>query len=51
MANFKKIGILSSGGDAPGMNPCVRAVVRTCLYHGEHEGSGTALQGKKLPGL
>ncbi|MBR4990202.1 MAG: 6-phosphofructokinase, partial [Oscillospiraceae bacterium] len=21
-------------GDAPGMNPCVRAVVRTCLYHG-----------------
>ena len=30
----KRIGILTSGGDAPGMNPCVRAVVRTALYHG-----------------
>ena len=27
MANFKKIGILTSGGDAPGMNTCVKAVV------------------------
>ena len=26
MANFKKIGILTSGGDAPGMNTCIRAV-------------------------
>lgn len=25
----KRIGVLTSGGDAPGMNPCVRAVVRT----------------------
>ena len=31
---IKRIGILTSGGDAPGMNPCVRAVVRTALYHG-----------------
>jgi 6-phosphofructokinase 1 len=29
-----KIGVLTSGGDAPGMNAAVRAVVRTALYHG-----------------
>ena len=28
---MKKIGILTSGGDAPGMNACIRAVVRTAL--------------------
>ena len=28
-----KIGVLTSGGDAPGMNAAVRAVVRTGLYH------------------
>lgn len=28
---IKKIGVLTSGGDAPGMNTAVRAVVRTCL--------------------
>lgn len=32
--SIKRIGVLTSGGDAPGMNPCVRAVVRTALYHG-----------------
>ena len=32
--NIKRIGVLTSGGDAPGMNAAVRAVVRTCLYHG-----------------
>lgn len=26
------IGILTSGGDAPGMNACIRAAVRTCVY-------------------
>lgn len=31
---IKRIGVLTSGGDAPGMNPCVRAVVRTAMYHG-----------------
>lgn len=31
---MKRIGVLTSGGDAPGMNPCIRAVVRTALYHG-----------------
>ncbi len=30
---IKKIGVLTSGGDAPGMNAAVRAVVRTGLYH------------------
>lgn len=31
---INRIGVLTSGGDAPGMNPCVRAVVRTALFHG-----------------
>ena len=30
---MQKIGIFTSGGDAPGMNAGIRAVVRTCLYH------------------
>ncbi len=29
----KKIGILTSGGDCPGMNACIRAVTRTAIYH------------------
>ena len=32
--SIKRIGVLTSGGDAPGMNACVRSVVRTALYHG-----------------
>ena len=32
--SVKRIGVLTSGGDAPGMNACVRSVVRTALYHG-----------------
>ncbi|MFS8616553.1 MAG: 6-phosphofructokinase [Solitalea sp.] len=32
--NIKKIGVLTSGGDAPGMNACIRAVVRTGIFHG-----------------
>lgn len=31
---MKKIGVLTSGGDAPGMNPAIRAVVRKAIYHG-----------------
>ena len=31
---IKRIGVLTSGGDAPGMNACVRAAVRTALYRG-----------------
>ena len=30
----KKIGVLTSGGDSPGMNAAIRAVVRTALFHG-----------------
>ena len=29
-----KIGVMTSGGDSPGMNACIRAVVRTGIYHG-----------------
>lgn len=31
---MKRIGVLTSGGDAPGMNAAVRAVVRTAVSHG-----------------
>ena len=31
---MKKIALLSSGGDAPGMNAAIRAVVRTAVFHG-----------------
>ncbi|AFJ09047.1 MULTISPECIES: 6-phosphofructokinase [Prevotella] len=34
MAKVKTIGILTSGGDAPGMNAAVRAVTRTGIYNG-----------------
>jgi 6-phosphofructokinase 1 len=30
---YKKIGVLTSGGDAPGMNAAIRAVVRTAAFH------------------
>ena len=30
---IKRIGVLTSGGDAPGMNAAIRAVVRSCAYH------------------
>lgn len=29
---MKKIGIITSGGDSPGMNACIRAVVRTAVH-------------------
>ncbi len=28
-----KIGVLTSGGDAPGMNAAIRAVVRACAFN------------------
>ena len=34
MSKIKKVGILTSGGDAPGMNAAIRAVTRTAIYHG-----------------
>ena len=33
LPNIKKIGVLTSGGDSPGMNAAIRSVVRTCAYH------------------
>jgi len=35
VAEIKKIGVFTSGGDAPGMNACIRAVVRTAIYLGK----------------
>jgi 6-phosphofructokinase 1 len=34
MAEIKTIGILTSGGDAPGMNAAIRAVTRAAIYNG-----------------
>ncbi len=47
------IGVLTSGGDAPGMNPAVRAVIRTAMYHGidayaVHEGLQGLVRGGDL---
>ncbi len=33
---MKKIAVFTSGGDSPGMNACLRAVVRTAIYHNMH---------------
>ena len=48
---IKRIGVMTSGGDAPGMNACVRAVVRTAAYHniecmGIHEGYQGMIRGE-----
>ena len=34
MTGIKRIGVLTSGGDGPGLNPCIRAVTRTALSMG-----------------
>ena len=34
MADVTNIGVLTSGGDAPGMNAAIRAVVRTAVARG-----------------
>lgn len=34
MAQIKCIGVLTSGGDAPGMNAAIRAVTRAAIFHG-----------------
>lgn len=31
---MKKVAVFTSGGDAPGMNACIRAAVRGAIYHG-----------------
>ena len=32
-SKINKIGVLTSGGDAPGMNAAIRSVVRSCIYN------------------
>ena len=34
MYNMRCIGVLTSGGDAPGMNAAIRAVTRTAMFNG-----------------
>ena len=34
MAAIKRIGVLTSGGDGPGLNPCIRSVTRTAISKG-----------------
>ncbi len=51
---MKNIGVLTSGGDSPGMNATVRAVVRTAAYHevnvfGIHCGYQGLIDGKVVP--
>lgn len=51
---MKKIGVLTSGGDAPGMNAAIRAVVRTAIYHkmeivGIRRGYAGLIKGDFLP--
>jgi 6-phosphofructokinase 1 len=60
---MKKIGVLTSGGDAPGMNPCIRAVVRCALgqgvevvgisegFRGLINGEMTRLSARKVGGI
>jgi 6-phosphofructokinase 1 len=33
MVKLQNIAVLTSGGDSPGMNACIRAVIRSCVYH------------------
>jgi 6-phosphofructokinase 1 len=33
LKTIKKVGVLTSGGDSPGMNAAIRSVVRTCAYY------------------
>jgi len=60
---LQKIGIMTSGGDAPGMNACIRAVVRTALtrgvetwgitsgFKGMTRGEGTVLLSRSVTGI
>jgi 6-phosphofructokinase 1 len=48
---LKKIAVMTSGGDSPGMNAAIRAVVRTCAYHkveciGIYQGYQGMIEGK-----
>ncbi|MFV8225779.1 6-phosphofructokinase [Christiangramia aquimixticola] len=50
----KKIGLMTSGGDSPGMNAAIRAVVRTCAYYhvecvGYYRGFQGMIAGDSIP--
>ena len=48
----KRIGVLTSGGDAPGMNAAIRAVVRTAMKHGHRvRGHPPGLERALSPGI
>ena len=54
MAGIKKIGVLTSGGDAPGMNAAIRAVVRTAVFNnievlGVRKGYNGLINGDFIP--
>jgi 6-phosphofructokinase 1 len=54
MAQIKNIGVFTSGGDAPGMNAAIRAVVRTGLYYelevtGIRRGYEGMIKGEMVP--
>ncbi len=51
MGEIQKIGFFTSGGDAPGMNAAIRAIVKTALHYGIipigiHDGFDGMIQGK-----
>lgn len=51
---IKKIGVITSGGDAPGMNAAIRAVVRACSYYrteciGFYRGYQGLIEGESIP--
>jgi 6-phosphofructokinase 1 len=51
---MKNIAVFTSGGDAPGMNACIRAVVRSAIYHqlnvfGIYRGYNGMIQGDIKP--
>lgn len=51
---IKKLGVLTSGGDSPGMNAAIRSVVRTCAYHniecvGIYRGYQGMIEGDFIP--
>ena len=51
---IRKIGVMTSGGDSPGMNAAIRSVVRTCAYHkvecmGIYRGFEGMIEGDLVP--
>jgi 6-phosphofructokinase 1 len=63
MSKIKKIGVMTSGGDSPGMNAAIRSVVRTCAfykvecagiyrgYQGMIEGDFVSLDARSVKGI